>query len=241
MGNYFKLYWSEILIRVVAPFSVSLVFLVASYYALQPTAVYRDHGLEKKAIVQKITPRERDTAELQYYYWDDNAVSHEFTALVQPKWRFTAENTKQVTITYLPEEPANHYMGGATDLENAAAAGEYLLMAAIVLIAIAIAFGIVVLLRVKHIADVVLKGSVVSTVVAMWIHNPLKKTEDDQLKYHFSGSNGRWYEGHSMSLPPYLLKKFPVGTKILICFDAANPNFHQVDLFGLRKHDMPAQ
>ena len=235
MGNYYKLFWSEILLRVFVPVSLSLLFLLASYYSLRPTSVYRDHGIEKKAIVQKITPLERDFAELQYYYWDDDARSHEFTAQVEPKWRFTAENTRQITITYLPEDPAKHYLGGSTDLESAAALGEYLMWGAVLSLLTAIGFGVMVFLRVRHIAGVVLKGSVVSTVVSMWIHDPLTKTTDDQLKYHFSGANGRWYEGHSMSLPPYLLKKFPVGSKILICFDPVDPNFHQVDLFGLRK------
>lgn len=235
MRNYFQLYRSKLYLGCLLPILLAVLLFVAGTVWLIKTKPFRNAGIEKLAIVKEINPRPNNGAELSYYYWDDNSKSHEFRAVVPSQWKLFADNNRQVPITYLPEDPNRHMIGGVRDIEKEAAPGEYMRMAAAFLIFWALGFFGFLYIKLKRIFDVVRTGITLPSTVAEWGRSSTSSEKPDQLKYHFNGADGRWYEGRSLALPENVLTKFPPGTRITICFDAANPSFHQVDIFGLRK------
>ena len=235
MKQYFQIYRSTLYLACLLPTLVAVILFVAGTFWLVKTKPFRNGGIEKLAIVKEINPRPNNGAELSYYYWDDNSKSHEFRATVPSQWKLFADNNRQVPITYLPEDPNRHMIGGVRDIEKEAAPGEYMRMAAAFLILCAVAVFVFLYVKLMRIVDVVQTGVTLSSTVAEWTRSSQSSPKPDQLKYHFNGADGRWYEGRSLSLPENMLLKFPPGTRITICFDAANPSFHQVDIFGIRK------
>ena len=54
-----------------------------------------------------------------------------------------------------------------------------------------------------------------------------------RFTYAFRGPNGRWYEGKSPEMGAARLSDWPVGRRILVAYDPANPRQSEVDVFGV--------
>lgn len=54
-----------------------------------------------------------------------------------------------------------------------------------------------------------------------------------RFTYAFQGPNGRWFEGKSPEMGAAGLCDWPVGRRILVAYDPANPRQSEVDVFGV--------
>lgn len=54
-----------------------------------------------------------------------------------------------------------------------------------------------------------------------------------RFTYAFRGPNGRWYEGKSPEMGATQLGEWPVGKRILVAYNPANPRQTEADVFGV--------
>ena len=235
MSQYFRVFRSYLLLTCLLPILLAVILFTAGTLWLKASLPFRARGIEKLAVVKEINPRPNNSAELSYYYWDENSKAHEFRAVVPSQWKLFADNNRQVSITYLPEDPEKHMIGGLRDLEKEAGPGEYMRMAAVLLVLGALASFVFVYIKLRRIVEVIHKGVGISTVVSEWVKDSNSRLKPNQIKYHFNGTDGRWYEGCTLAVPEEIMRKYPVGSRIMVCFDPADPSFHQADVFSLRK------
>jgi len=74
-------------------------------------------------------------------------------------------------------------------------------------------------------------GTLIKTEVRDSAMSPGKAT--GRFTYAFRGPNGRWYEGKSPEMGTGALNNWPVGRRILVAYDPANPRQSEVDVFGM--------
>ena len=234
MSEYLRIYRPQLLKYCAAPCLLALLLLFAAFLYTEPSAPYRQHGVETHAIVKDISPRPNLKAELTYYFLF-NSQAREYKRVVASEWKLMADTRRDIPVTYLPENPDLHMIGAIQDIQREDAPADYMRIAALLFGLGAIGYFVKLILYIKKALNMILNGGAVIAVVSARNNDTLRRVKPDQISYHFNGPDGRWYEGRSPSLPADLLNKFPQGSKVTICFLQNRPEVHCPDLLGFRK------